>query len=176
MLEEERKVMPNPIIQKTRGWCLFLIFAWMLGSGLSLVFGWPEDASNKKAKKAFQALEGQWVVKAISQDGEESSDPEQKLSLKVTEGRFTFQVGEAVVVAFEVSIDLDCTPHLIDLTPVGGDNIAMALGMFEGIYELKEDRLRICLAKTEGVRERPDSFEAKKDSKRIMLALQRSER
>ncbi len=131
-----------------------------------LLFG---GAANEQAKE-LEKLKGTWSVADLTYNGKDHN------TLKFN---FVFKGDEVVVegndrvkleyARFKVKLDLSTTPKLFDITVGGGVQKGAAM---EGIYELKDNELRICL-KVFG-KDRPADFKSAEGSSNALLVLKRA--
>lgn len=137
--------------------CAF-IAVLLLGAG---------DATD--VKKETAKLQGTWNLHAITYDGEEL-----KLKFKivfkgnegVVEGNDQVQTEYAKI---KFKIDPAAKPKSLDITVIGGSQTDATM---QGIYELKDDELRIC-AKVFG-KDRPSEFKAPEGSATVLLVLKKA--
>lgn len=126
-----------------------------------------EDPASATAK-ALAALHGTWEVDKFVNNGEEQ---DLAITLKIDGKQVVAMLNENKV-ELKMTIDPLCTPKVIDLTFVPPDG-AQAETTLEGIYEVRENRLRMCLVPPQGVRARPQKFESPADSERVLLSFTR---
>jgi uncharacterized protein (TIGR03067 family) len=133
----------------------------------------PLGAAQDDAVKKEQAkLQGVWQVLNSEEDGK--ATPEfivQALKLEIKGNQITIKGVEDLVKKFgkvTLTIDPATTPKIIDFKIEAGsekDNV------YEGIYELKGDELRICASVVKGAR--PEEFKTKAGSNRALFVLKR---
>jgi uncharacterized protein (TIGR03067 family) len=141
-------------MRTTLALALLLIGSWPLFSVPA-----PKDAPNPAADE-LKAIQGDWrLIGWLSIDGERdilaSLTPaeRQSISMRITGARMEFRINKNVD-RMDITLDPLQHPKAIDLErPSGVD--------FKGIYELKNDRLVICLASHD--RPRPSEFGDKED-------------
>ena len=119
-----------------------------------------DDPAEGAKKKVLDQLQGEWKAEKLLVEGKNIADNLQNQT-------FLFKGKEIIVrengtdtdnkLKFE--IDVGAQPPLIDLENKDGDKL-------EGIFELKEDRLKICVSLQKG--NRPTEFASPADS---MIAL-----
>ena len=119
----------------------------------------------------LEKLKGTWSVTDLTYNGKDHN------TLKFN---FVFKGDEVVVegndrvkleyARFKVKLDLTTTPKLFDITVGGGVQKGAAM---EGIYELKDNELRICL-KVFG-KDRPADFKSADGSSNALLVLKRAQ-
>ncbi len=137
---------------------LFVIATSALGFG-----------DTKDAKKELEKFAGVWEIKDLNYNGKEHN-------LKF---KFTFKGNEGVVegndqVAAEyarikIKLDPSATPKFVDIAVAAG---SQADATMEGIYEFKNEELRIC-AKVFG-KDRPSEFAAPAGSSIFLMTLKRA--
>jgi len=134
--------------------------------GLVLAFGAVKAADD--ADKDKEKLQGAWQPIAAIERGEEQSKE------KLKNRKITFK-GDKITVkhdeeVHDVTFKLDASkkPKEIDVT--GKDKEGKEQQM-KGIYELKGDTLKVCLAMEGG--DRPSKFESPDGSKLIFVTLER---
>jgi uncharacterized protein (TIGR03067 family) len=137
--------------------CLFLV-------ALSLGAGGTADAE----KKEFAKIAGAWSLSELKYDGEEHK-LKFKIVFKGNEGKVE---GNASVSneyeKIKFKLDPSATPKTMDITIAAGSQTDATM---QGIYELKDDELRIC-AKVFGTG-RPKEFAAPDGSSTVLLVLKR---
>jgi uncharacterized protein (TIGR03067 family) len=122
---------------------------------------------DEAVKKDMKLLEGRWTLTSSVIDGEKKEGDDAKGEVTFSDGKFEAQAGDGTVHKGSFTIDPTKSPKTIDSVPSEGD----AAGKTHyGIYELKDDSLKICIA-TEGG-ERPTDFEG--GSGRILLVYKRA--
>src|SRR5205823_14319934 len=100
------------------------------------------------------------------------ADDKGKFSLVIKGDQATVEGNEAIekdYARIKVKLDPTTTPRCVDLTVAAGGQLNVVL---EGIYELKEDELRLCV-KVIG-KERPVEFAAPAGSSTALIVLKRS--
>jgi len=145
-----------------------LKFTLLLVVSLLLGAGGNDDAAKKEVAK----LAGTWKITSLHYNGDDVSKDE-KLQLK-----FTFKGNDVIIEGsdevqkeygrFKFKLDTSVKPKIIDMTITLG---IQKDAVIEGIYELKDDELKIC-AKVLG-NERPMQFESKDGSSVVLLVLKR---
>jgi uncharacterized protein (TIGR03067 family) len=129
-----------------------------------------DDAVKTETNK----LQGTWRVVEAERDGTKApSDEIKKITLVIKGDKLTAKrtenAGKPEEKNYEMSFTLDPSknPKWIDVTYTGGErNGESSLG----IYELKDDTLRICMSRGTS---RPMEFETKAESQRHMMVLKR---
>lgn len=127
------------------------------------------DEADELAKKDLKKLEGVWTVSALAYNGKDDS----KFNLK-----FTFKGDEVVIegndavkkeyAKLKLKLTPSVSPKQVDITVAGGQQLDAKI---EGIYELKDDELKLC-AKVFGL-ERPIEFASPDGSSIALLVLKR---
>jgi len=124
---------------------------FVLGGCLAFAaISFADDAAEEAKKKVLDQLQGEWKAEKILVEGKDIAENLQNQT-------FLFKGKEIIVrengtntdnkLKFE--IDIAAKPPLIDLQTKDGDKL-------EGIFELKEDRLKICVSLQKG--NRPTEF------------------
>jgi uncharacterized protein (TIGR03067 family) len=137
---------------------------------VAMLVGLVAGADGKKddAKADQERLKGTWTIVSIERDG--------KANENAVGGKVTF---DGDTMTFKVkdnehkgTFKLDPTkkPRQIDLTPGDGPEKDKVV---EGIYSLKKDELKICIAHPGN--ERPKDFESKEGSGHSLVTLKRGE-
>lgn len=121
-----------------------------------------DDKPKGDAKKDLEPFQGTWQVVSLETDGKAVPEEHTKgLTLVVTGNeRVLKQDGEVKSKAM-FKVDPAKKPKAIDIEVSDGP---LAGRTIRGIYEVKDDTLRVCLAI--GDDERPDGFSAKEGSGR----------
>jgi uncharacterized protein (TIGR03067 family) len=124
------------------------------------------DAPKDDAAKELKSLEGSWKLVSGESNGETIPDEALKASnLTVKGDKYTAKLGDQ---NHEGTIKLDPTkkPKAMDATD--GDNTVL------GIYELKGDEFKICIAPPG--KDRPTEFSAKAGSEQILMVWKREKK
>jgi uncharacterized protein (TIGR03067 family) len=128
------------------------------------------DEPASEADKARAALNGTWDLDSFINNGQQQ---ELELRLNISKQDTTAMLGENKV-EFRMVIDPACTPKVIDLTYISPDSgEPQAETTLEGIYEVSENKLRMCLATPQAIRARPQKFESPPDSQIVLLTFSR---
>src|SRR5262249_21846037 len=109
-------------------------------------------------------LQGMWKLVSVESNGTATglSDRQPRWIIK---GNKVVYGGEEIAL---LTVDAAAAPKIIDLTFRDPKRV------FEGIYAVEKDTLKICLNKqTDGVKERPDSFSTKDKKNRRLLTFER---
>jgi uncharacterized protein (TIGR03067 family) len=111
--------------------------------GAALTIG-TAAAQDDVVKKELKKLQGTWATVSIEAAGEKVTDKDKIKTWKLTTkgDKYTLKVGDEMV---QGTIEINPTkkPKTIDVKPDSGSNKGKTL---LGIYELKGDNLKICLA------------------------------
>lgn len=137
----------------------------MLAVALSLGAGAGADAE----KKEFARFAGTWSLSECKYDGTDHSKLKFKVVFKGNEG--TLEGNASVSNEYSkirFKLDPSAKPKTMDITIAAGSQTDATM---QGIYELKDDELRIC-AKVFGTG-RPKEFEAPDGSSTVLLVLKR---
>jgi uncharacterized protein (TIGR03067 family) len=134
-----------------------------LGAACVLAAGLPArgDDDKKDAEKELRHLEGAWKVVSREVDGTKVPDEEiKKLTLNIAAGGKAALLSDGTAVAkADLTVFPAKKPKEIDLLLGEGENKGK---IARGIYELKDDMLRICYAQPG--RDRPTEFSSKPGS------------
>ena len=146
-------------------------------SGLQEVFGrlaaWFKEKRNpieSAITNDMNRMQGNWQMVAMNREGdsEPPEGPLAKLQLTVKGDGRTVQAGNVVYSEARYRINPAAEPPAIDVTVLQGGSRGQVM---LGIYEIKDDRLRISLAS--GGRERPRDFSPKPGSGQTLQELKR---
>jgi uncharacterized protein (TIGR03067 family) len=132
---------------------------------LSLGAGGTAESEKKEVAK----FAGTWTMSECKYDGEDQSKLKLKIVFKGNEG--TVQGNDSVTDQYgklKFKLDPSATPKSIDITISAGSQTDATM---QGIYELKDDELRIC-AKVFGTG-RPKEFAAPDGSSTVLLVLKK---
>jgi uncharacterized protein (TIGR03067 family) len=141
------------------------ILAMMVTVFLSAV-ATAEDA----AKKDLDKLQGFWESTSAQNNGEDISGTI-KLKLKIKGNEVSIDGTEEVTKDYgrvKLKLDPSTTPKSVDLTVTAGGQKDIVL---EGIYEIKDDELKICVKI--GAKERPTKFDSPAGSSIAYMVFQR---
>lgn len=128
-------------------------------------------AADEKAEKARSDLQGVWQPKSIKANG---VDVPQEAVAKT---RFTFQktkllirgnFGDEREDTCKYKIDVTKSPRHFEFTPPGKDK------PIQGIYQLKDGELRICVSRTNSGGKRPSEFKSDPDSGMILFIMRKA--
>jgi uncharacterized protein (TIGR03067 family) len=164
-LHTEEYVMPD----RTTHW---LRLTLGLGAAILFAAGLPAraDDDKKDAEKELRHLEGTWKVVSREVDGKKVADEEiKKLTLNIAAGGRAALLSEGSAVAMaDVTVFPAKKPKEIDLLLGQGENKGK---IARGIYELKDDTLRICYAPPG--KDRPTEFSSKPGSGNTLSLFKR---
>jgi uncharacterized protein (TIGR03067 family) len=114
--------------------------------------------------KALQPLQGTWTLVSFEVDGKAQDFPDSPPRW-VIKGKEIRYAGQPLAV---MALDPTTTPKNLDLTFLDPKRV------LEGIYAVDGDTLKVCVnRRTEGVKERPLSFETKGKSDWRLLVFRR---
>jgi uncharacterized protein (TIGR03067 family) len=109
------------------------------------------QSDGAKLKKDLVELQGVWRLIGFEVDGGEAFLQEHKQIHWVIKDNKVFYGGEELA---KLTLDPDANPKCLDLGLVKSKRV------YEGIYTLDKDRLKICVGMmTDGVKERPSKFD-----------------
>lgn len=131
----------------------------------------PADAFAKELK----AMAGTW--RPVSAENNGNMSPERDLKelrwIRDEAGKWALQWGDKTVLEWTVRrIDAMKKPKTIDIEVTAGPHKGQ---LYQGIYELDGDTLRVCLAMPERA-ERPTEFSARKGSISALVEFKRVEK
>ena len=124
-------------------------------------------------KTELSRLEGTWQVIGHETEGKPTNEDHWRKVQFVFKGdRLTF-LGDDVltkkVAAITLAVDPSTSPSVIDLKIVAGEFKGATL---EGVYEIKDDVLRICF-RNEEAKNRPLDFSTKPGANLVLFVLKR---
>jgi uncharacterized protein (TIGR03067 family) len=140
-------------------------FACMFVVALSLGAGGTAESE----KKEFANFAGTWTLSELRYDGKDHSKLKFKIVFKGNEGKV--EGNDAITNEYariKFKLDPAAAPKSMDITVAAGSQTDATM---QGIYELKDDELRIC-AKVFGDG-RPKEFAAPDGSSTVLLVLKR---
>jgi uncharacterized protein (TIGR03067 family) len=144
-----------------RSLCLCLVCV-----AFSAAFAAEADPS----KKELTAFKGKWTMERLEFNGKDVTD-RYKLAFEFKGDAVTIEGDSKVLKDYgklRLKLHPDINPKGVDVTVTAGVQLDATL---EGIYELKGDRLRLCV-KVFG-KDRPSEFEAPAGSSTALLTLKR---
>lgn len=130
------------------------------------------DDAKDAAKKDSQRLQGTWVPTSVQYNGKDLTDDNNgKFKLIFKGDQATVEGSDEVKKEYAkltIKLDPSTTPKCLDIVVSGG---AQKDAVLEGIYELKDDALKIC-AKVIG-KERPGQFASPEGSSIVLAVFKR---
>ena len=132
------------------------------------------DKDKADPKKELAKLDGTWTMTSIEYNGKSFDKLANQLQFVIKDGKATVTGSKDVEKEYAkltFTLDPSTTPKLLDMAVTAG---VQKDSVMEGIYELKEDELRIC-AKVLG-KDRPTKFEAPDGSSTCLLVLKREKK
>jgi len=148
---------------------LLVTFLLLAGLGLPNASG---DPPGNAFTRELKALAGTWRPVSAENNGYKASEEDLKGALWVrdADGKWTMRRGDEIVVEWAVKkIDATKNPKTIDIEVTAGTYKGV---VYQGIYELDGDTLRICFALPDRD-ERPTEFSASKGSIRALSEFKR---
>ena len=137
---------------------------------LILIVSTAHAAEPDPAKKELAGFQGEWTVESMQYNGKEMKD-RYKISFQCKNDMMTVE-GDGKVkkeyAKLTLKPDGTTTPKCVDMIVAGGVQKDAKL---EGIYELKDDELRICV-KVFGM-DRPTEFKSPDGSSVALLVLKK---
>lgn len=126
--------------------------------------------SAKTSNNDLDLLNGEWQAQSLEIEGE-SASPEAVKSIQVTikNDRMVVRLDTEYYRAKEAVFKIDSTksPKHIDISPIDEQSKFVS-----GIYEAKNESLKVCLNLNSNAK-RPDKFEAKPDSGRVLIVFKK---
>jgi uncharacterized protein (TIGR03067 family) len=135
--------------------------AILLTVGLTALAAGP-DATKDDLKKG----QGEWKIVAVELSGRDLTDSFKEAKATVKEDKVTLNLGRGQPLAWTIKLDATTRPKCVDFKNDKGETR-------EGIYELKDDDLKVCVSIKASVAERPDDFVTREGSERILWKLRR---
>jgi uncharacterized protein (TIGR03067 family) len=138
-----------------------------------LAVTWPAAIAARgqdDAPKERERFQGTWTFVSVEANGKSLDDlfKDAKAVVKGNRLTLTFSGGGKLVRTFKVYTDTN--PRCVDFLGADGKGEPS-----EGIYELKDKRLKILVNVNSGARERPVGFDAKKKAGHIYYVVKREE-
>jgi uncharacterized protein (TIGR03067 family) len=127
----------------------------LLVLAVGLLVGADDAKKDEAVKKDMKLLEGKWTLTSSVIDGEKKEGDDAKGEVTFTDGKFEAMAGDGTVHKGSFTIDPTKSPKAIDSVPSDGENAGKT---HYGIYEIKDDTLKICIVFEQG--ERPTAFES----------------
>jgi uncharacterized protein (TIGR03067 family) len=125
-------------------------------------------ALEKATAKEYQAFEGTWLFKSMQAGGQDVPADSFRNARLVCNGRDFTSVSSQGSLRGTFSVDVSRFPKTIDVTFSEGPDKGKT---FRGIYVLKDDSYKVCMA-TPG-KDRPTEFETKPESSNVLELLER---
>jgi len=120
---------------------------------LCLAFAQP--ASEEKAKKDLERMQGTWIMHALEVDGKDVPTPKLQDTILIVKGdEYRTKVKKMEPAGFRLKLDSSKNPRTIDMIrklPDGTEEV------IKGIYTFENDLLKICRGLT-SAQERPNQF------------------
>jgi len=130
-------------------------------------------AQDNAVKKESEKFQGTWRLVSSEEDAQPTADfIVENLKIVIKGNQVSLKDVEAIVKQFgkvTITIDPSTNPKIIDFKIVAGTEKDKT---FEGIYEMKDDRLKICVSNRSGGN-RPDDFKTAAGSNRLLVVLKR---
>jgi uncharacterized protein (TIGR03067 family) len=131
-------------------------------------------AQDDTVKTELAKLDGIWQVVGHETNGKPASEEHwRKVQFVFKDNQLTFKGDDILkrkVAKITLAIDPATTPRVIDLKIGAGEFKGTTL---EGVYEIKNDRLKICFRNDE-TKNRPTNFSTKEDSNLVLFVLKRT--
>jgi uncharacterized protein (TIGR03067 family) len=127
-----------------------------------------------EVNRDLEQLRGPWeVVQEVLDDGLNTwKEAGQTRSLVFAKGILTIgSHGDPKGRKFQVRLDPNKTPKAIDLTALDGDS---AGAKARGVYRIEGNMLKLCIANSEEVTERPTDFVVREGSQLVLWTLRRT--
>ena len=139
---------------------------WMLAAGLLLAADAPKDDA---VKKELTKADGLWQVVSFEIDGNKLGDDEAKaIKMTIKEGKYHAKSMDNTVSRGLLVLNPSKKPTEVDIKPEEGDNQGQTM---PGIYELKDDDLKICFAPPD--KTRPTKFQSEAGSGHNLIVFKR---
>lgn len=148
-------------MNKTNLCAALILLAVTIACHSSAVAAFPQEK-----KDSQPAIEGTWIIASVEVAGAPVESLKGAQLVLSTGGKKTFTLPGGVVEKGTYSIDASKSPPQIDATTDGKE------GSEPGIFELKDDTLKMCLGGSRGVR--PTKFATGKEGGVMLIVLKRS--
>lgn len=127
------------------------------------------QAPSSLAPQASDPMQGAWTIESFTLEGNDI-DPEQlKNWRRIVDGKHVvWKNGEETMIELEIKYDAGQTPHTLDSTIKSGEASGKTL---LAIYELKDDRLKVCFANPGNAR--PKEFSSEPNSGQSLYVARR---
>ncbi|HVS35741.1 MAG TPA: TIGR03067 domain-containing protein [Gemmataceae bacterium] len=139
--------------------------------GIALMLSLPVLLPAGDAPKSDQELEGEWEPQSAVLNGSERPKPPPDIGghVSIHGDCLVWAVGSRVTMKYHLDIGESMSTKTVNFTWMLDDHDKGTRSL--GIYEVKDDVLRICLAKPGN--ERPTEFSSKEGSGRNIIVLRR---
>lgn len=144
----------------------------LFGCALALATLATARADDDAAKKDLKALQGTWTVTAAEHDGD-ALDRIVGGTLVVKDNNFHVKTKGGTELKGDLVLNPAKAPKHLDFLHQDGP---LKDKKWEGIYELKDDTLKICYAEADSEKERPTEFKTLKKSALLYLELKREKK
>ena len=144
----------------------------LIGCALAVATFGAARADDEAAKKELKALQGTWKVVAAEQDG----DPLDRIvggTLTIKDNNFTIKTAGGTELKGDLILNPAKTPKHIDFAHQDG---LLKDKTWQGIYELKNDALKLCYAEADSDKERPAEFKTLKKSRLLLIEMKREKK
>jgi uncharacterized protein (TIGR03067 family) len=134
----------------------------------------PPKKEEDAAKKELDKLQGEWTAVSVDYNGKAHEDLAKQIHFIFKGDAASVEAGEDVrkeYAKLQFKLDPSVSPKLVDITVSAG---VQKDAVIEGIYELKDDELKIC-GRIAG-KERPTEFGAPAGSSLFVIALKRDKK
>ena len=123
-------------------------------------------AADNAAKDDVKKAQGDWRFVAVEINGKDATDNFKDAKVAVKDDKVTVKLPDGETVAWTLKADGSTKPKCIDFKNDKGETS-------EGIYELKDDELKVCVSFKAGASERPTDFTTSEGSDRVLWKLRR---
>jgi len=140
--------------------CVGVLFAAVLATAADVEVG-----------KEFQ---GKWTVTEIqSTDATLTADQLNNFGVTIDGAKMQWQIGDGMRKAKISFLDTKSSPKVIDIESLEGDQDGT---VFEGIYEIDGDTLRMCLNLSTSMKQRPSEFTVPTGSTLVIVSLKQEKK
>jgi uncharacterized protein (TIGR03067 family) len=145
--------------------------ALMVLTACCLVVGAATLMADDTAKKDLDALQGTWKVESLTHAGNEApADDLKQISMVVKDDKYTISASGKELETGTIKLDPSKKPKTIEFDiATGNDKGKTQLG----IYELKDDTFKFCMARA-GQKERPTELASTKKNQTILTVAKRA--
>lgn len=141
------------------------MLARILTAGLAVVLLLPALLRADDVPEVDKDLEGEWELQSIVRDGKEGPPPDPRPVITIRGSVLGFRIGDQTRTS---TVWVDADKKLIDVRADEGPDKGKVR---KGVYEIKDDVLRICQA-GEG-KDRPTEVSSKEGSGLTLVTLKR---